>query len=86
MRDNFLTRHAPIREHPFSALPRPQKSERPRTLQQRLTRPISCLLHASMTELTVVPHLYSGYGMEARFASHMPRILTVVTVIYVRQK
>ncbi|GFV56120.1 hypothetical protein TNCV_1488971 [Trichonephila clavipes] len=32
-----------------------------------------------MTHLTVDPHLYSGYGMKARFASHMPRILTVVT-------
>ncbi|GFU32517.1 hypothetical protein TNCV_4890211 [Trichonephila clavipes] len=47
---------------------------------QRLARPISCLLHASMTQITVDPHLYSGYGMEARFASHMPSILTVVTV------
>ncbi|GFU31776.1 hypothetical protein TNCV_1176431 [Trichonephila clavipes] len=80
MRVEFLTRHAPIREHHFSSPPRPQKSERPRKLQQLLARPISCLLHASRTQLTVVPHLYSGYGMEARFASHMPRILTVVTV------
>ncbi|GFW07228.1 hypothetical protein TNCV_3694211 [Trichonephila clavipes] len=29
-----------------------------------------------MTQNIVDPHLHSGYGMEARFANHMPSILT----------
>ncbi|GFT35341.1 transposable element Tcb2 transposase [Trichonephila clavipes] len=34
-----------------------------------------------MIKNTVVPHLLSGYGMEARFASHMPSICTEGTEV-----
>ncbi|GFW00619.1 uncharacterized protein TNCV_2283651 [Trichonephila clavipes] len=51
-------------------------SERPRQFPQRLARPISRLLHTSMKRPQSF-HIYVvGYGMEARFASHMPRKLT----------
>ncbi|GFX61773.1 hypothetical protein TNCV_1382711 [Trichonephila clavipes] len=50
-----------------------EKSARPRKLHQRLARPISCFLHASRIQPKVVPHIFFGFGMEARFASHMPR-------------
>ncbi|GFV74235.1 hypothetical protein TNCV_2312331 [Trichonephila clavipes] len=72
MRDSIITSHDPIREHPLSSLPRKQISVRPRKYPQRLARPISSLLHASMTIKQFVQHLLTGYGMEARFASHMP--------------
>ncbi|GFT05348.1 hypothetical protein TNCV_123701 [Trichonephila clavipes] len=65
-----------LRDIRNSSLPRPQISKCPKKLQQRLARPISCLLHSRMIQNTVDPHLHSGYGMEARFASHMPSITT----------
>ncbi|GFV95044.1 uncharacterized protein TNCV_1030421 [Trichonephila clavipes] len=46
---------------------------------QRLVRPISCLLLTSMIISQVVQHLLTGYGMEDRFASHMPSYCTVGT-------
>ncbi|GFX21900.1 hypothetical protein TNCV_2311781 [Trichonephila clavipes] len=42
------------------------------TFPQRLAQPISFLLLASMTIIWSDQHKYTGYGMEARFASHMP--------------
>ncbi|GFV59851.1 RNase H domain-containing protein [Trichonephila clavipes] len=59
---------------------RKEISARPRKFLQRLARPISSLLHASMIFLLSVQHLLTGYGMEARFESHMPSYCTVGTV------
>ncbi|GFW50704.1 hypothetical protein TNCV_2890061 [Trichonephila clavipes] len=33
--------------------------------------------------ISVTPHLLTGYGMEGRFASHMPSYCTVGTVVYI---
>ncbi|GFW43103.1 transposable element Tcb1 transposase [Trichonephila clavipes] len=52
----------------------------------RLALPISILLHASMITLWSDLHKHTGYGMEARFASHMPSNCTEGTELEVSEK
>ncbi|GFV31062.1 hypothetical protein TNCV_4813951 [Trichonephila clavipes] len=80
MRVTIITHRDPIRERPLSSHPRFQFSSSTMNFPQRLARPISYLLLTSMITFTVVPHLHTGYGTEARFASHMLNYYTVGTV------
>ncbi|GFX83046.1 hypothetical protein TNCV_5001941 [Trichonephila clavipes] len=64
-----LKRLIPLRSFPISKVLTLKSA---RTFPQRLAQPISFLLLASMTIIWSDQHKYTGYGMEARFASHMP--------------
>ncbi|GFU69618.1 hypothetical protein TNCV_2503381 [Trichonephila clavipes] len=72
MRVNILIRHDPIRERSLSSQSRFLKSAWTKNFPQLLARPINYLLLTSMIISQVVQHLLSGYGIEARKASHMP--------------
>ncbi|GFT53699.1 hypothetical protein TNCV_2503901 [Trichonephila clavipes] len=79
MRVSIITSHDPIREHSLSSV---MKADLRMTQDISSTigsRPISFLLHASMIILWSDQHIHTGYGMEARFASHMPSNCTVGT-------
>ncbi|GFW54502.1 probable RNA-directed DNA polymerase from transposon X-element [Trichonephila clavipes] len=79
-RHSFRTLHPPLLKRliPLRLFPtlKVLMLKSTRTFPQRLARPISIQLHASMITLWSDLHKHTGYGMEARFASHMPRNCT----------
>ncbi|GFX19057.1 hypothetical protein TNCV_323611 [Trichonephila clavipes] len=77
MRVTILTRHDPIRECVHSALTQISQTnmnlEFFRTIGSTNPQPAT----HQHDNITVAPHLLTGYGMKARFASHMPSYCTV---------